>query len=120
LVWGLNNAGDHHKEHSVLLESNLQLDKWAVYGRYEWIQKSSHELGIVGYDEIPKETFPISMFSIGVNRQLATFRNTIVQAGGQAGIYSIDKFLQPAYGKNPVSAQVYLRFTPGLMQMRMN
>ncbi|GGB93490.1 hypothetical protein [Dyadobacter sediminis] len=118
LVWGLNNAGDHHKEHSVLLESNLQLDKWAVYGRYEWVQKSSHELDLVWYDEIPKEAFPVSLFSVGINRQLASFRNTLVQAGGQVGVYAIDKYLQPAYGKNPVSAQVYLRLTPGLMQMK--
>ncbi|WP_345160351.1 hypothetical protein [Pontibacter saemangeumensis] len=36
---------EHHKEHSFLLESNLQSDKFAIYGRYELVQKSSEELG---------------------------------------------------------------------------
>jgi hypothetical protein len=41
LVWGLNDAGEHHKENSILAESNLQLINGPFYGRYEWVQKSS-------------------------------------------------------------------------------
>ncbi|MEO6284434.1 MAG: hypothetical protein ABIN80_00765 [Dyadobacter sp.] len=116
-VWGLNNAGGHHKEHSLLLESNVQLDKWAVYGRYEWVQKSSAELGLVWYDVVSKEQFPVSLFSVGLNRQVASFGKTLLQAGGQIGIYAIDKALESPYGKSPLSGQVYLRLTPAMMKM---
>ncbi|TDE12908.1 hypothetical protein [Dyadobacter psychrotolerans] len=118
LVWGLNKAGGHHKEHSLLLESNLQLNRWAVYGRYEWMQKSSHEVfasrpGGISENEI----FPISAFTLGLNRQIVSFSNTLLQAGVQASLYGIDQTLKPFYGNSPLSGQVYLRLTPGRMRM---
>lgn len=116
-VWGLNEAGSHENEHAILLESNLQLDKWAIYGRYERVEKNSNELGIVWYDRIEKNKFPVSMFSLGLNRQIASFQNTILQAGAQMGVYSIDNILKSVYGNTPLSGQVYLRITPGLMRM---
>lgn len=118
LVWGLNDAGAHHKENSVLAESNLQLDKWAIYGRYEWVQKSVDELGLtptlgrLGYLKLP-----VSMFSVGLNRQIASFGNTLLQAGGQISLYKPDRALETFYGETPLSGQVYLRITPALMRM---
>lgn len=117
IVWGLNDAGDHHKENSVLAETNVQLNKWGVYGRYEWVQKSVHELGLISLGELGKEQFPVSMFSVGLNRQIASFGSTILQAGGQLSLYKIDRMLEASYGKTPLSGQVYLRITPGLMRM---
>ncbi|WP_221390318.1 hypothetical protein [Dyadobacter sp. NIV53] len=117
LVYGLNDSGKNHRENSLLAESNLQWDKWAFYGRYEWIQKSAEELGLVWYDEVPKDKFPVSAFTLGLNRQLFSFSNTLLQAGIQASFYAIDKNLQPVYGRSPVSGQVYLRFTPAIMRM---
>ena len=98
LVWGMNDRGNDHREHSVLLESNLQLDKWALYGRYEWVQKITEELFVKepeGFDH-----------------------DAVFQVGGQATVYKQASALEPFYGKNPVSGQVYLRLTPGLMQMK--
>lgn len=118
LVWGLNDAGEHHKEHSVLAETNLQLDKWAVYGRYEWVQKSGGELGLTTYDHDPLlEKLPVSMFSLGLNRQIVSFSNTLLQAGAQISLYKPDRLLDGIYGKTPLSGQVYLRITPALMRM---
>lgn len=118
LVWGLNDAGEHHKEHSVLAESNLQLDKWAIYGRYEWVQKNGKELGLIAYDPDPiLKRLPISMFSLGLNRQIASFSNTLLQAGAQISLYKPDRLLESVYGKTPLSGQVYLRITPALMRM---
>lgn len=114
VVWGYNKA-QGHSEHSFLAESNVQLNKWAVYGRYEFVQKSDHELGILWYDRVQKDKFPISLSSIGVSREVASFGNTILQAGAQIGLYSIDKLLHSMYGKSPLSGQVYLRVTPGRM-----
>lgn len=116
VVWGMNNSGDHHEEHSVLAESNLQLNKSAIYARYEFVQKSEHELGVEWSDQ-RKKVAPVSLFSVGINRHIATFGNTMVQAGTQFGIYKIDRILNNAYGKSPVSGQVYVRLTPVLMPM---
>jgi hypothetical protein len=116
IVWGYNDS-QGHSEHSFLAESNLQLNKWALYGRYEFVQKSDHELGISWYDKIEKEKFPVSLSSVGVSREVASFGSTILQAGAQVGFYSIDKLLHGIYGKSPVSGQVYLRVTPGRMRM---
>src|SRR5690606_47591 len=59
LVWGYNDAGGHHKEHSVLLENAFQINRWALYGRFEWIQKSSEELALTQFDD---ETFEVNAF----------------------------------------------------------
>jgi hypothetical protein len=46
LVWGMNHSSTGINEHSVLYEANLQLNKRAVYGRYEFAQKSASELDL--------------------------------------------------------------------------
>lgn len=117
LVWGLNDAGDHHQENSVLAETTVQLNKWGMYGRYEWVEKSAYEMGLISLWELGMEQFPVSMFSVGLNRQVASFGNTILQAGGQLSLYKIDRVVESVYGKTPLSGQVYLRITPGLMRM---
>jgi hypothetical protein len=117
LVYGLNDSVKDHKENSLLAESNLQLDKWSVYGRYEWVQKSQEELDFVPADKMLSHIYPVSAFTLGLNRQLFSFSNTLVQAGVQASFYHIDQDLERVYGKSPVSGQVYLRLTPALMRM---
>ena len=119
-MWGLNDKGDGHREHSALLESNLQLNNGRIYGRYEWVQKTTEELFVNEPDGFDHDAvFPVSGLTLGLNRQIGFFANTLLQAGGQITLYAQDRALEPFYGKNPVSGQVYLRFTPGLMRMRM-
>jgi hypothetical protein len=120
LVWGLNDKGHDHREHSVLLESNLQLNRWGIYGRYEWVQKTTEELFVDEPDGFDHDAvFPVSGLTLGVNRQIGYFANTWLQVGVQATVYAQDEALEPFYGKNPVSGQVYLRLTPGLMRMNL-
>ncbi|MBF9252179.1 hypothetical protein I2I11_02630 [Pontibacter sp. 172403-2] len=40
-----------------------------------------------------------------------------VNAGAQVSVFSPSGGLHPVYGKLPLSAEVYLRFSPGLMKM---
>ena len=117
IVYGLNDSGDDHKESSLLAESNLQLNKWSVYGRYEWVEKSQEELDLYPVDASHDQKFPVSAFTLGLNRQLFSFSNTLLQAGVQASVFAIGDDLKSAYGKVPVSGQVYLRLTPGLMRI---
>lgn len=114
-VWGYNNSGGAHKEHSFTLESNLQLDRFAVYGRYELVQKSAEELILEGFED--HETFNINALTIGTNYTILRKFNTNLAVGVQGAIYMADPLLNPVYGNNPLSGQVYLRITPALMQM---
>lgn len=124
LVWGMNQGDGHHAEHSVLAETNVQLNRWAVYGRYEFVQKSSEELFSLyaRFAETPHPSYPwgltfdIHAFTLGFNRQIAYFANTMLHAGAQATVHATDPWLELEYGKNPVSAQVYLRILPGLLR----
>lgn len=110
LVWGLNDTPGDHDEGSVLLESNLALSRLNIYGRYEWLAKSSHELGIQDQDH--NAVYQINALTIGVNYPVATLAGTSLLLGTQASFYKPDSQLEKYYGKNPVSLQVYLRVAP--------
>ncbi|MBO9636557.1 MAG: hypothetical protein J7576_00165 [Siphonobacter aquaeclarae] len=111
-AWGYNQSGDHHNEHSALLESNWQHPKWAVYGRYEWVQKSAEELALA-----TPGIFDVNAITLGYSRQLARSKSLWLTAGIQGSIFLTDKALEPVYGSTPVSGQVYLRLTPTILSM---
>ncbi|AKD04330.1 hypothetical protein POKO110462_13115 [Pontibacter korlensis] len=118
LNWGYNYVDAHHKEHSFLLESNLQSDRYAVYGRYEFVQKSGEELGFedeaFGHDE----RLGIHALTVGANRQLFELGTVNFNLGAQASVFRGDSQLHPYYGELPVSLQVYLRVFPRIMVPR--
>lgn len=113
LAWGLNNKGHEHNEHSVLLESNLMVNKTNFYGRYEFVQKDPEELALSGFGH--DESFNINALTLGANYRLFNFANTDVSLGAQGSIYFTPKGLESIYGKNPLSAQVYLKISPDFM-----
>ncbi len=113
-VWGYNDSGPDHKENSFTLESNLQLDRLAVYGKYENVEKSAEELSL---DLEEHEIFNISAVTLGANYTILRQLNTNFAIGAQGSIFMADDSLDPVYGKNPMSAEVYLRISPALMNM---
>ena len=115
LNWGYNYVDAHHKEHSVLLESNYQNSRYALYGRYEWLQKSAEELGFGEEDFGHDALFGIQALTVGANRQVARVGTVNLHLGAQASVFRGSSELHPYYGELPVSAQVYLRVFPGLM-----
>ena len=117
LIWGYNNAGGHHQEHSLTAESNLQLDRFAMYGRYEYIQKSAGELQAKEFEH--DRIFDVNAITLGTNYTVLRAFNTNLSLGVQGSLYLPDKDLYPIYGKNPLAGQVYLRLYPHLMRMRM-
>lgn len=115
-VWGYNDSGDNHKENSFTLESNLQLDRFAVYGRYENIDKSAEELALE--DEFEDASiFNVNAVTVGLNYTILRQFKTNFTLGAQGTFYAADSALDPIYGKNPMSAEVYLRISPTLMNM---
>jgi len=112
-AWGYNDKGHGHAEHSFLLESNLQFNKLAVYGRYEFVQKDPDELYLEGFEHDTK--FNINAVTLGTNYRIFQFSNTNISLGIQGSLYFTPKDLQPIYGKNPISAQIYIKLNPADM-----
>ncbi|MBO0357111.1 hypothetical protein J0X19_04065 [Hymenobacter sp. BT186] len=122
LIWGMNqHVADGHTDpasHSVLAETNVQLGKPAVYGRYEFVQKSDEEL------QIPRNApdtghlnYNVHALTLGANYRVAQLARTDLTLGAQATVYRPDADIKAYYGSTPVSAQVYLRLNPSLMKM---
>ncbi|SES85362.1 hypothetical protein [Hymenobacter actinosclerus] len=123
LVWGMNQhvQGSHTDKasHSVLAETNVQLGKPAVYGRYEFVQKSDEELQLPTpeYPTASHPTFNVHSLTVGANYRVAQVANIDFTLGAQATVYRPEEAIRPYYGSTPVSGQVYLRLNPSLMKM---
>ena len=114
IAWGMNDKGSNHKEHSLLLESNFDLNKSSIYGRYEFVQKDADELVLNGFGH--DEKFNINALTFGANYRILNSSQGDISLGIQGSMYFISEKLEAAYGKNPVSAQIYLKFSPPLMR----
>lgn len=115
VVIGSNNTD--HKEYSFLSESTLQLNKTAVYGRYEWVQKDTKELDLTQFINGKTPVFNIQAFTLGINRVFLRKLNFNTAIGIQVCVFIADSRLDDLYGKYPLSAEVYLRLYPHIMQM---
>jgi hypothetical protein len=109
LIWGLNKAD--HQEYSLLWEGNYQMKKMGLYSRIESVQKSNHELNIVLATE---EIYTIQQFTLGGTYKLAKWFNTDTALGFHVTQNLIPETLEPFYGSNPLSMQVFIRVIPGL------
>jgi len=114
-VWGLNKSEGHDGENAVLAEAAWRKLKWAVYGRYEFTQKSSEELALNETIYGEHTLFPVHAFTIGTNYDLLQVSKLSVALGGQFTLYNADKQLNNLYGKNPMAVEFYLRLYPSLM-----
>jgi hypothetical protein len=116
-VWGLNKTKDHDGEHAVLLESSIRKNKFSLYGKYEFVQKSVEELvlneDVFGHDAV----FNVNAFTLGASYDLFKVSKTTVAVGTQLTLYNADKKLDNVYGKNPMAFQFYFRVYPWLMKM---
>jgi hypothetical protein len=111
LVYGQNHQKGGKTLPSVLLENTLQLNKTAIYGRYEFVKKDADELAMEGlYPANPN--FNINALTLGVNRILATVKQTNLSAGIQGTLNVSPTALKTIYGSTPVGFQVYIRVNP--------
>jgi hypothetical protein len=112
LIWGLNDKGSDHKEHSVLLEENYQWGKNGLFSRYEFIQKSTEELDLE--NELGHVILDVHTFSAGYNRSLLQKGVLELTGGAKATINFPASELQPLYGNNPVGFQIFVQLRPAL------
>ncbi|MBL7783934.1 MAG: hypothetical protein JNM22_22045 [Saprospiraceae bacterium] len=123
LVWGLNR--NHHpgesvaSSHSVLLESDFQMKKHALFTRVEWIQKDNEDLNLSdGFEGLHNHS--ISGFTLGASRYLWKSKYFWMDLGLTGTVYGISNELEQYYGRNPYSAEIFLRIIPPRMNMKMN
>jgi hypothetical protein len=114
-VYGQNSSHHGGILPSGLLESSLQLNKTAIYGRYELVVKDAGELDLPQYPAALK--FNINALTLGTNRILTTFKNTNLTAGLQATLNRSPTDLHMLYGTAPIGFQVYLRINPSIMKL---
>jgi hypothetical protein len=115
LVWGYNRVDSDHKEHSLLFESAFNWNRNTIYGKYEFVEKSTEELALDENIYGHHEKFPVSAITLGVNRRLFTAAKTDFSIGTQASLYLPDKKLQSLYGRSPVAFQAFIRINPSIM-----
>jgi hypothetical protein len=111
-VWGLNHLSDGHNEHSALYEANLQLNKQAIYGRYEFVQKSSEDLDLQA--DFGDTDFDINTFTLGYDRIIYSLTYLQLAAGAQGTFNFTPRALHDLYGVTPIGGQVYLQLKPNL------
>jgi hypothetical protein len=121
LVYGANmhmapSGVDGPWEHSIMAESNLQLDGAnSVFGRVEYVRKSGEELVLP--DPLSGEEFDIGNLSLGYIREFAGYRGATFGVGARGAINLVPADLEDTYGsRTPVGVAVFLRVRPGLLE----
>jgi hypothetical protein len=115
-IWGYNDSGEDHQENSFTLESNLQLDRLAFYGRLENIEKSAGELQLTTFED--HELFKINALTLGLNYTLLRDWQTNFSLGIQGTLYNASDKLNSIYGDKPAAFEVYMKISPTLMSLR--
>jgi hypothetical protein len=121
LVYGANkHTADGESstgfEHSVLLESNLQLDdRNSVFGRAEWVQKNAEELVVP--TAAPEERFDVASVVLGYVREVAEYGGASLGLGVRGSLNFLPDGLKHTYGTHtPAGITVYARLRPGMLQ----
>lgn len=115
-VWGMNKQKYEDGEHAVLAEASYRLNKLSLYGKYEFVQKSTHELNLneIIYGD---DLFNVHAYTLGINYDLIQLHKTKIAAGTHFTFYNEAQKLYSLYGKNPSAFEVYLRIYPSQMKM---
>jgi hypothetical protein len=116
LVYGQNHYSDNGKtQPSILLENSLQLNRAAIYGRYEFVQKDAEELDM--HAAFPaNQNFNIHALTLGTNYRLGSAKNTDLTLGIQGTLNVSPSALKGYYGSAPTGFQGYLRINPSMMK----
>ncbi len=110
VVWGQNHTDDG-RTNSFLVESDLQFQKNSIFGRFEKVQKNSHELVLP--PPHPEENFWVGAYSLGYVRDLFQKKGIDVGLGAMATISRNSEILVPFYGGTThQSWQIFLRLRP--------
>jgi hypothetical protein len=110
------DGGDGGWEHSLIAESNLQLDGVnTVFGRVEYVRKSAEDLVIEPAG--PEAEFDIVTLSVGYIREFAAFQGATLGLGARGAINFIPESLEETYGSRaPAGLALFVRLRPALFE----
>jgi Heavy metal binding domain len=114
LVWGQNNTTGEGKSQSFLVETNYQWKAETIYARFEYVEKSGHELVLSDADL--NHLFGIGGYTLGYVHDFVHGRGIDVGVGGQFTFNTkpgrLDRFYDDdlAYG-----FQFFVRVRPSRM-----
>lgn len=121
LVYGANRhtrLGEpaHGFAHSLLVESNLQLDDAnSLFGRAEWVQKSAEELVVPGLD--PDTRFDVAAIVLGYVREVGRYGGASLGLGVRGSLNLLPRDLEATYGtRTPAGIALYARLRPALLE----
>jgi hypothetical protein len=107
-VWGQNDTTHEGRSQSLLFETNYQRGPNTVYVRWERVEKSGHELVLLGNDL--ERIFPVGGYTLGVVHDVVHNRGIDVGLGAQFTLNDMPDRLEKYYGTDlPYSFQVFLR-----------
>ena len=109
LVWGrVHKIVENHNLNGFLLESTLNFrSRNYVFSRLELVDKDE-----LFPDDPAMPSYRIGAYTFGGARDLFRRRLWRLALGSDATVYSKPSSLDAAYGKNPVSFQIFLRVRP--------
>lgn len=121
LIYGGNRhssadgAGGGPWQHSIMAESNLQLDQSnTVFGRLEYVRKSGEDLAIASAAE---QQFDIGTMSLGYVREFAAARGATLGLGARGAVSLVPRALKSLYGsRTPMGFAVFFRVRPALLE----
>ena len=115
-LWGLNKSAGQEASNAALFEATLRLSRWALYTRYEWVDKSTEELDL-DPAAFPASTalFALNTLTIGAGYDLFRIGHLVVAGGGQLSFDKAPATLRPLYGGMPIGGEIYLHIYPGTM-----
>ena len=105
------NYANGERANSILFESNYDFDKNAVFGRFERVQKSGHDLVLA--PALNHNVFWVGSMSMGYVRDIVKDKGVDVGLGGMATINTNPTTLTSYYGGTTHGGwQIFLRFRP--------
>jgi hypothetical protein len=111
--WGRNAERGDAATNALLAETSVTLrDRHAWYGRFEWAEKSGHDLALPQED-----VFTVAKLQAGYTHYLSGWRSLTPGMGAAVSAGIVPKDLEPAYGSrfNPGFA-LYLTIRPAPRQ----
>lgn len=108
LIWGLNTRGWADFTNSYLVETNFSVHNASFFGRIELIQKEGEELNL----QADSKKYLVNAFSLGAAYQIIEGPYGRISIGAMGTGYIVPEGLKEQYGKNPFSAEFFVRLYP--------
>jgi hypothetical protein len=108
--YGVNAAHGEHR-HGLFGEFTVERGANSMFGRAEWQQTETDVLvaGEVPAEGHAEDASPVSAFTIGAARNIASWRGFDGALGAQVVFYRVPDALTETHGEHPVSFQVFFR-----------